>query len=86
MPNTGPQSFMEIRQCNAQIRVRTTCLPSVHDSITIFSVLKVLPCYVITLVPRESRVSVDENLSKTLEKARETKDERLQRITARVIG
>ena len=37
-------------------------------------------------MPRESNVSVDENLSKTLERARETKDERLQRITARVIG
>ncbi|CAB4007058.1 Hypothetical predicted protein, partial [Paramuricea clavata] len=56
---------------------------SYGDEMVIFDARHVLPCYVITLVPRESIVSVDENLSKTLERARETKDERLQRITAR---
>ncbi|XP_028407695.1 uncharacterized protein LOC114530286 isoform X2 [Dendronephthya gigantea] len=53
------------------------------DEMVIFDARHVLPCYVITLVPRDSQVSVDENVAKTLQKTRETKDERLQRITAK---
>ena len=67
----------------ARLRNRQYDCITYGDEMVIFDARHVLPCYVITLVPHESKVSVDENLSKTLDKARESKDERLQRIAAR---
>ena len=73
---------------NSEILSTLICDVTIKRDLMVFfsaKLIQVLPCYVITLVPHESKVSVDENLSNTLDKAKETTDERLQRITVKVM-